>query len=191
MHLYLTFAGPEKTFTPKEQHRMVWISLLRLLEEYAGNDQKGVELCTKKLLEMDDPAPSISEKWGIVHEKKGKPVFAGKGDMFFNLSHCAYCTAAAVHDAPVGVDVERNFKWNRPLAKRISTPEELAYLEQIQDEEKRGLELNRLWCRKESVIKCSGEGLGAELSSVPVLHMPGFREYQDRQITLCTYANAT
>ena len=80
----------------------------------------------------------------IAREPGGKPFFPGRPDICFNLSHSHGAAVCALHDKPVGVDVEKL----RPAPKRLAAGmEEGAFF--------------RLWTAKEATVKRQGLGIGA------------------------------
>lgn len=86
----------------------------------------------------------------VSFEKKGKPYFR-QGGVFFSLSHSRGVCAAAVSDRPVGVDVEMLRESFRAglVAKTLNEDEKNAF----------DGDFTRIWCRKESVAKLTGEGI--------------------------------
>lgn len=103
----------------------------------------------------------IKEVYGIEEELHldycgGKPALMGKHMPHFNLSHCKLSAACALSDRPVGVDVQ---DWNQrhlAVARRACTPEELALVEGASDPV---VEFAKLWTRKESYGKFTGQGI--------------------------------
>ena len=95
----------------------------------------------------------------IAEHDGGKPYLKDHPEIFFNISHCRTCIAAAVSPHAIGVDAESRFEWKEPLARRISHPEEYRELAAAAGERQQDL-LNLLWSRKEAFLKCLGEGIG-------------------------------
>ncbi len=87
--------------------------------------------------------PALPE---IAREDGGKPFFPGRPDICFNLSHSHGAAVCAVHDRPVGIDVEKL----RPAPKHLAAG--------MDDEA-----FFRLWTAKEATIKRQGLGVGALL----------------------------
>jgi 4'-phosphopantetheinyl transferase len=111
-------------------------------------------------------------------DQHGKPQVSGAG-VHFSISHSATMVALAVtRAAPVGVDVEkRNDRRWAGLARHI-----LASSEPLS----RTADLSTYWCRKESVIKATGEGLHVPLPQVvvsPADAAPGLLSYRDGPLT--------
>lgn len=106
-------------------------------------------------------------------ESNGKPVLEyppwGSG-IYFNLSHSGTTAAVAVTSAaPVGVDVEQRkavTDW-QPVATRFFSSTEYRQLIDVPERQLDDAFL-RCWTRKEAVIKATGEGLSADLTSFDV-----------------------
>lgn len=81
---------------------------------------------------------------------RGKPYFPG-GKLCFSLSHSRALCAAAVSDLPVGVDIERcRDSYRAHMIERSLHASERAAFDG---------DFTRLWCRKESAAKLTGEGI--------------------------------
>ena len=82
----------------------------------------------------------------VEREKGGKPYFPQYPDICFNLSHSYGAVVCALHDRPVGVDIERL----RPAPKRLASgTDDLSFF--------------RLWTAKEASVKREGKGVAALL----------------------------
>ncbi|MCO1655826.1 4'-phosphopantetheinyl transferase family protein [Pseudonocardia humida] len=90
-------------------------------------------------------------------EQHGKPTLPGGPG--FSLTHAGDLVGVAVHDGPVGLDVEHA----RPLADlaamaaHVSSPDET-----VADDSA----FFTLWTRKEALLKATGEGLSAPMSAI-------------------------
>ncbi len=85
----------------------------------------------------------------------GKPYLTNRPNIHFNISHTdGYC-AVAVSDAPVGIDIQRIeselSSGKKAIAKKFFSENELC-------EDEPSL-FFRLWTAKESIVKCTGEGI--------------------------------
>ena len=100
----------------------------------------------------------LSGRFNISETSDGKPYFTDI-PVCFNISHSMDRIAVALSPKEVGCDVEVKSGNVLTVAKRFFTPEEYVYLQSIEDEEERSGEFTRIWTMKESVVKCSGEGI--------------------------------
>lgn len=101
----------------------------------------------------------------------GKPFFSG-GQPAFSISHAGNVAVCAFSGRDIGVDVERVTPVE-PALFSILRPEELAYLDQA-PRDQRARTFYRLWTRKESLVKASGQGL-AEIFELESVVTPALR----------------
>ena len=80
----------------------------------------------------------------VAREPGGKPYFPGHPEICFNISHSRGAAVCALHDRPVGVDVEQV----RPAPPRLAKG--------MEDEA-----FFRLWTAKEATVKRRGLGIAA------------------------------
>ena len=86
--------------------------------------------------------------------KNGKPYFEGD-PLYFSISHSKEICAAAISDRPVGVDAEAcRADYPKTLIERCLSEREKAVFAGGSDRD-----FTRLWCRKEAIVKLSGEGI--------------------------------
>ena len=78
---------------------------------------------------------------------EGKPWFPGEPQLRFNLSHTDGAVLCAVHNRPIGVDVERY----RPAASSLMERFGAADL----------TEFWNMWVQREAIAKCRGRGISA------------------------------
>ena len=102
----------------------------------------------------------------LAYGNNGKPRLAHHPDIHFNLSHSGTMAACAVADKAVGVDVERPRRVDDALVRRVLTAEEQSWLAGQPDREAAFI---RLWTRKESFLKLTGQGLSRAPGSFSVL----------------------
>lgn len=96
-------------------------------------------------------------------ESGGKPYFDGNA-LYFSLSHCESVCAVSLSDAPTGVDVERIRQDYSPrLIERCLSERERADFDG---------DFTRLWCRKEAVVKLTGEGILSGLNRIETAASP-------------------
>lgn len=107
----------------------------------SGTEHDFAYLLLARVLERElglAPLPAIQRASG------GKPFFPNHPDICFNLSHSHGAAACAVHNRPIGIDLEKL----RPAPRRLAN----------------GMDSEtffRLWTAKEATIKREGLGLGA------------------------------
>jgi hypothetical protein len=113
--------------------------------------------------EMYDRATDVPMPYGI-----------GAGDLDYSVSHSGNVVVLIVtNGGRVGIDVEQARRpgsagWH-DMARDVLTPGEMAELAapELASSKAEG-EFLRLWCRKEAVVKATGEGLLADLSAIDV-----------------------
>ena len=96
-------------------------------------------------------------------ELNGKPTVDG---ICFNLSHSGNIVICAVSDREVGCDIER-IREAPKATGRMFTPEEKKALECLEGEDY-NREFFRLWTKKESYLKMTGEGLRVALDKLEI-----------------------
>ena len=105
----------------------------------------------------------------------GKPYLRG-GEFEFNLSHSDRFAACAISDKPVGLDIQTLSQCRESLVRRCFTEEEQDAVFSSKDPQET---FTRIWCRKESFVKCLGRGLRIPLRSFDVSR--GFTQDPDDQ----------
>lgn len=122
-------------------------------------------LCAKSFLMLER---MLHDKFGIdgcpefSYGPDGKPYLKEYPGIFFNISHCRKGIACAVCDCPVGIDIEV-IQPGVEIRDLVLNPEERAAVEMSKEPE---VEFTRLWTRKESILKLSGEGLRDDMRNV-------------------------
>ncbi len=86
----------------------------------------------------------------------GKPTIVGFENLHFNLSHCKLAAACALSVRPVGVDVQDWAQRHLSVAKQVCSAQELSFLQREDDEK---VEFAKIWTRKESYGKYTGQGI--------------------------------
>jgi 4'-phosphopantetheinyl transferase len=109
-------------------------------------------------------------------EPHGRPGWVGAGELDYSVSHSGNVLVMIVaNGGRVGIDIEQarsqggvSSGW-RDVSRDVLTPAEAAELaapELAPSNAER--EFLRLWCRKEAVVKATGEGLLADLTAIDV-----------------------
>jgi len=86
----------------------------------------------------------------------GKPVFPGREDISFSLSHSAGLALCAVGDGALGCDIEAVRPRRPALPRRTLSPEEWEW---FSCRGARWEDFYLLWTRKEAAVKRTGQGL--------------------------------
>jgi Phosphopantetheinyl transferase len=117
----------------------------------------------------------------IAVTETGKPYVVGRDDIHFNLSHSgrlAVCALSQKHEIGIDIELIENGNINaESIARRYFTADENEYLQKSNY----GLPgFYRMWTRKESFLKCTGEGLGGGLKSINTISGNGGRPFHVR-----------
>lgn len=128
-------------------------------QDIRGEESSFERLALRPLLERLGEPMQIAYS----HGPKGKPDFVGeKGH--FNLSHSGEFVCAVFDRNEIGVDIQ----WVRPLqdmrlANRYFSEREREALASCVDQEEQEKLFYRIWVKKESYAKLTGEGIAAVL----------------------------
>lgn len=98
----------------------------------------------------------------------GKPLVAGRDDIWFNISHSGNRMACAVHHRPVGIDIECILPIDFAAYKDHFSTQEFADLH-LKSGYDQLVYFYNLWTLKESYIKQQGRGLSISLSSFTIV----------------------
>lgn len=99
----------------------------------------------------------------ITYGAHGKPYVKDRPDIHFNLSHSGDYVLAAFGPVEIGCDIQQTMQGTRNdrIATRFFTEAEQKALAE-------GIDFYRIWARKESYIKCTGNGMACDLRSFDV-----------------------
>lgn len=111
----------------------------------------------------------------ILRQERGKPYFAGNGNVHFSVSHSGALVAVAFGDRPLGIDLQQHkcrgyetredaITRHRKLSSRYFHPQEQAYLENDPWEG-----FFRIWTAKESFVKRTGRGIDHGVADICIL----------------------
>ncbi|MFZ5351497.1 MAG: 4'-phosphopantetheinyl transferase family protein [Bacillota bacterium] len=103
----------------------------------------------------------------IKYNHYGKPYIEKYENIHYNISHAGEWVVCAVHDSPVGIDIEKIQIIDIKIAKRFFAPTEYEYIKSSQDYDtlKRFYDI---WTLKESFLKALGCGLSKPLNSFSI-----------------------
>lgn len=115
---------------------------------------------------------------------RGKPYF--ENAKHFGVSHSGGVLAIAISKTPIGIDVQTLIPFDENTARIICNDEE--YLSVINDKNP-SRKLTALWVKKESLIKCKGEGFNQNLKDI-FGRNPGFKyktkSYKNFELSVCS-----
>ena len=98
-------------------------------------------------------------------EPRGKPYLKSRPDIHFSISHSGAMAMCALHDSPVGADIEMRRAVGEGVAERVMTAEELHIYADAPDKQ---VLFFQIWTLKEAYLKYCGAGLGKSMSSVTI-----------------------
>lgn len=168
------------TSSPRERIN-IYIGNIRKLTGDCADKKHAQSICGRRLLAyglLDTGCREIFRErapWEEVSEylerimqrgEQGKPYFPAFPSVFFNISHTGAYAACAVAKVACGLDIQevRAVKSERLLQRTLSE-EEYAL---VKASGERNREFCRLWAKKESFLKLSGEGITRDLKHIPV-----------------------
>lgn len=136
----------EKVMRTRNEKDQVRILAAGLLLQYAVEQ------------ELDRKIPGTS--LGIRQKEGGKPYLVDYPQIHFNLSHSGEMVACAIGTIEVGVDIQQLVPVKEKVATRFFTEKENERLKQCTTAKEYEKQFFQYWCRKESYLKLTGEGLG-------------------------------
>lgn len=129
------------------------------------NDKKaqsiGVELLLNYAINHD-----IRKSVSYNTDMNGK-LYLTDGRNYVNLSHSGDYAVCAVHDKPIGIDIQQICECDMKLSERFFTAEEADMIDRAKNREAAFFEI---WTKKESLVKAVGCGLRIPLNSFSVLN---------------------
>ena len=127
------------------------------------------------------------EKLTLKTTENGKP-YIEISDIHFNISHCEDWVVCAIHNKPIGIDIEKIRPINLKIAKRFFTADEQNYVfsgipkEEDFDKTADSDMLKRffeVWTGKEAYLKYKGTGITDNLNALYVNENNLITEYFD------------
>lgn len=104
----------------------------------------------------------VSDTAPFIYGEHGKPYFSESG-LFFSISHSKCAVGAAVSEIEVGFDTADHRNVREELAERICSPSELTAFQHLENKQRF---LRQLWCKKESLVKRTGEGFSKGFTDI-------------------------
>lgn len=119
----------------------------------------------------------------------GKPYLLNQHNFYYNISHTRNRIVCAVYDDEIGIDIEKVRQYEKKIAQRFFSINELDYIES--DIYNQDNHFFSIWTKKEAYIKWIGKGLKIPLESFDVLEDPissmvNTFQLNDYIISVCT-----
>ncbi|MBE1556841.1 4'-phosphopantetheinyl transferase family protein [Sporosarcina limicola] len=114
----------------------------------------------------------------FMYNDYGKPSVKNLDGFHFNISHSENWIVCAVHDEPIGIDIEKVVPIDLEIAKQFFSESEYKSLLEKDKWEKISY-FYKLWTAKESYVKAVGKGLSIPLNSFSVKQL-----YEEKSIVL-------
>lgn len=113
----------------------------------------------------------------------GKPYHAA---LHFNLSHSGEYVICAVGKRNIGCDIQKKKACQTAMVRRFFSKEEQDYIFAVQGD-KRDERFIKIWSRKESLLKMTGEGLSRDLRQISCVSSEGFFDWSldDYLLSVC------
>lgn len=135
----------------------------RLKKSNKKSQSIGAELLLNYAVKQEVKTDSNVE-WDT--DKNGKLYLVNYKNLYVNLSHSRYYAVCAIHNKPIGIDLQYCRKCDMKLADRFFTTDETDWINQSSDKNSAFFEV---WTKKESFVKAVGMGLVIPLNSFSVL----------------------
>lgn len=129
----------------------------------------------------------LDEDISLINLENGQPVILIKGKkLFCSISHSGSFAAAAVDEAPVGIDIEEIRDVPEGVVRKAFSAEEAGFVNSAETEEEKKQRFLRIWTAKEAYLKLKGTGLkGLEEAYVLPYVMGEKRENLKFQVWIC------
>ena len=98
-----------------------------------------------------------------LYNENGKMYFPRQDRFYVNLSHSGDYAACAFDGGEIGIDLEKIRQYRESTVRRICSMEEMQAFCVIKKEEEKNSAFTKLWTKKESAVKLSGEGIAGLL----------------------------
>ena len=98
----------------------------------------------------------------LEYNKYNKP-YIPNNPLFFNISHSRNTVVIVIDEQEIGIDIEYFDRFNLKMLTKIFNKKEV---EQINNSLNPKKEYSKLWCTKESYLKCIGTGIKKDMKNV-------------------------
>ncbi len=135
----------------------------RLKKDKKKSQSIGAELLLGYAVKQETGA-KMPVKWDT--DENGKLYLTDFDGLYVNLSHSNNYAVCAVHDKPIGVDIQYKKECDMKMANRFFADDEVDFINNSTDKDSAFFEI---WTKKESFVKAIGKGITMPLSSFSVL----------------------
>ncbi len=136
------------------------------IERYKKDNDKALAIVSHRLLcymlKTQRGIVPRADQWGVGPD--GKPYLLDS-DVHYNISHSGEMVLCALHDTPVGVDIEHMRRVSTNVPDRIMSPEEKLIYDLTDDQ---CTLFFQIWTLKEAYIKYLGVGMRMPLHTITV-----------------------
>lgn len=98
----------------------------------------------------------------LSYNKYKKPYLINS-NLFFNISHSKDIVVIAIDTSELGIDIEFYDRYEEKNINKIFSEKEV---QQIKESTNPYKEYSKLWCMKESLLKCIGTGIKIDMRNV-------------------------
>ena len=156
------------------------LSLKRHVLQKKNRDAKVCSLGGALLLDIaaSESGADVSK---VVYAENGKP-YIPDSDFYFSISHTKGYASVSFGNAPSGCDIQITKDVNLKIAERFYSDEELSLVRNSNDKTD---EFFKIWCRKESAYKLSGQIYCTE-KNVEGLSFADYVIKDNLQMCVCT-----
>lgn len=141
-----------------------------------------IDICLDKDIRSLMYISSLFKNMDIIKDERGKPYLLNSNN-FINWSHNEKYLVIGIGSSNLGLDIEfSNIEYDESLYGWILHKNEKDFINT-------NGKFSEIWTRKESILKCSGEGLIEnlyDLNSLNEKYNISYFEYNDLSISICT-----
>ena len=98
----------------------------------------------------------------LEYNKYQKP-YIPNNPLYFNISHSKNVVVIVIDSQEIGIDIEFFDRYNNNMLRKIFNEYEI---NKIQNSPSPNKEYSKLWCMKESLLKCKGTGIKKDMKDV-------------------------
>lgn len=147
------------------------VALQKHIQQRNQSIDQAASTCAWQLLKMllaKDGVCADDYLKDVVFSTSGKPYFSTHSHLHFNYSHSRAHVICALSQQPIGIDIEHIQPYDASILPDYFTAREQQY---IQYADQPTLTFYELWTKKESFLKCTGQGITSiDLTQLEVLN---------------------